>query len=68
MRRQSSRIPTAYQLSCGAYYRRDVDGTSLRMYKEYGIYMVEYGDRATGHPTYGEAKERLYSYLASTFS
>jgi hypothetical protein len=33
------------------------------MYREFGLYMVEFGERVTGHPTYGEAKERLYSYL-----
>lgn len=63
--RQSSQVPTAYQLSCGAYYRRDLNGASLRMYKEFGLYMVEYADRTTGHPTYAEARERLYSYLRS---
>lgn len=61
--RQSTQVPTAYQLSCGAYYRRVVNEVPLRMYREFGLYMVAYGDRTTGHPTYGEARERLYTYL-----
>lgn len=61
-RKRASKIPSAYEFSCGAYYRTTGrNDYPVTMHREHNVYLVNCGPVSKGFYTYREAINYLFS-------